>query len=287
MKQLAFIFAVIGISTIFLFNIFNKEATEESIIFFPLDSNIEFSQAVTTLSVADEKDNDEYILKWGIQSDIGKPVYLRQDIGFLFADGKLVDVTSKWKENSQTLTQVKKIEHEDSSHFQAISFHHGEIHYENDVIKSGQKMSADELYVINSPKQPLESFQDPHTDSEKEWKEILDHATNQQLKVSWMNLVKHYNIPTNEYKMIPLTNLAYFNTNPLPNLTIEETQTMIGRLWEGIYKNYLLGLKKEDGYNVSPINSTIPLILFNEDHLIVLIEASNGEYFQLIQYIKS
>lgn len=264
------------------FFLHSNNGVRESIISFPLDPDIKFQSSNNKLSVLDEKDEDEYVLKWQVESGLGEKVYLRQDIGLLFSDGKLIDKMSKWQEDTNVLNQFKKIPCEDSSHFQTISFHHGEIHYEDDIIKSSQEMSVDHLYVINSPKQPLESFRMAASPSEEEWKEVLDHTTKQQLKYSWNKLLQHYNIPIDNYNMIPLTSLHKYNEEPFPGLTLEETQELLGGIWEGLYKNYFLGLKRKDGTTVDPIGSIIPLILQNKKHFIILIESKDGEAFQLV-----
>jgi hypothetical protein len=276
---------IAGIFAYFVFT-YEQHSVKESVIYFPLDEDTSFKDAATLVTLLGKNGDDEYTVNWKIYSDVGKEVYLREDIGFLFADGKLLDKASKWEEGSQKLFQSNKVAEEDSSHFKAISFHHAEIHYENEVIKSSQKMSSDHLYVIDSPKQQLESFKEATTKNEKEWKNILDHATTQQLKYSWSKLLNYYGIPKNKYTAIPLTQLPSYNDKRLPGMTMDESKKAVGRLWEGLYKNYFLGLKKQDGTTVSPIGSTVPLILISDNHLVVLIESRNGEFFQLIQHLE-
>lgn len=276
------------IGLIFSYFIFflKEEPLKESISFFPIDPSVTFEQYDTRLTLLNERDENEYVIKWTTSSSLKNPVYLRQDISLLFEDGRLKEILSTWEEEIAELNQEKEVFGEDSSHYKAISFHHGEIHYMDDVIKSTQIMSKDHLYVIDSPMSPLESFKKAQTSEEKEWEKILNHATEQQLQYSWGNLLEYYNIPRDEYIPIPLTSLTEFNHKPLPGLTLVETHEKIGNLWEGLYKNYILGLEKEDGTSLSPKGSTIPLILLNRanHHLLILIEAKNGDYFQLLQY---
>ncbi len=56
---------------------------------------------------------------------------------------------------------------------------------------------------------------------------------------------------------------------------------------EGLYKNYLLGIKKENGTIVDPIDSLIPLILLNKNkkELLVLIYTKENEYVLFKQKI--
>lgn len=264
-----------------------KKVVRESLTYFPIDQTVAFTNKMTSLSLTDEKDDDEYVVRWMVESALDKPIYLRQDISLLFAEGRLKDILNEWEEDAKDLSQRKEVYAEDSNHFETISFHHGEVHYENDVIKSVQAMSYDHLYVIDSPMTPLESFRQPGNEEEVEWKKILDHATSQQLSYSWNKLLRHYEIPREKYVAIPLTELISYDEKPLPNITMKKTEQVIGNLWEGLYKNYILGLKQgEKGPILSPIGSSLPLVLFSKDgtHLLVLIEGKHGQYFQLVQY---
>ncbi|WLR49785.1 hypothetical protein LC040_10740 [Bacillus tianshenii] len=283
-RRLLLVIAASLAAAFFIYFYTSTPQVKETITFFPLDKTASFTTAETKLSLLDEKDNDEYVVKWTIDSESNKKAYLRQDIGLVYSDGILIDTMGKWVEDTTTLHQKKKIKGEDSSHLSAISLHHAEIHYPDDVIKSQQVMSSDQIYVIDSPLHPLESFKQAKTPEEKEWKATLDRATEQALKYSWTRLIDYYNIPVKKYKLIPLTSLPAYSEKPLPGKTEEESARILGQLWEGLYKNYYLGIKKEDGTTVSPLGSTIPLILFGDTHLIVLIEDTNGNPTQLIQY---
>ncbi|WP_257345855.1 hypothetical protein [Pseudalkalibacillus decolorationis] len=288
MKKLAIIagilVTIIGVFLYFHDNQNNK--IKESIIFFPIDSSVTFTSASTTLKLLEEEDEDEYSIRWKVNSTIGKDAYLRQDISLLFEDGRLKETSSRWTEDTDKIEQEKTMMSEDSGHFEAISFHHAELHYPNDVIKSAQTMSYDQLYVIDTPLQPLESFKTPETVEDKDNKKILDHATDQQLKMVWDSLINYYNIPTDEYFMIPFTQLVMYTNHSLPGLSKEKTDKVVGGLWEGIYKNYFLGVKYE-GHIESPIGSTMPLLLFhkNMSHLIFLSKTASGKEVQFIQFI--
>ncbi len=262
-----------------------KEEVQESIIFFPLDSSVVFKEATTSLLLSKEKDNDEHVLEWNIISVLDREVYLRQDISLLFSDGRLKAVTSEWEDNSQKIAQYKQISGEDSSHYVSISYHHGEIHINEDQIKSSQRMSHDHLYVIDSSFSPLESFREPNTNNQKEWKKVLDHATDQQLNYILANLTQHFQLPTNQYHIISLTDLAQYNNAPLFGMSEAKTQETIGKLWEGLYKNYFLGIKLQDGTIVEPIGSSEPHLLISKDltHLLVLFQTNEGQPIKLIQ----
>ncbi|QTM99827.1 hypothetical protein ERJ70_11270 [Sediminibacillus dalangtanensis] len=265
-----------------LFFLANKETTV--LKYFPLDEKISFSSYHTKLKILSEIDTDEYGVQWQEVSELETPIYLRQDVSLLYVDGKLKGILSKWKENGQTIEQKSSIHGEDSSHFQAITFHHGEIHYPDDKIKSIQAMSSDELYVIDSPHTALESFDQPLNKNQEEWKHTLDTATSQQLSFHWNQLINHFNIPIDRYTIVPLTDLAKYENLPLPGLTETESQQVIGQLWEGLYKHYILGIAGSQN-NKHPINTFIPLLLFANDgsHLMVLYQDENEEKQQLLQ----
>lgn len=282
-KPLLLLFGVFVI-IFFLYLQVKQNDVRESMIYFPIDNTVHFTGAVTELMLTPRIKNDAYELEWKIFSDLDKKIYLRQDIGLLYKNGKLIEVQSKWKEQAKELLQVKQLEETSSGYYKAISFHHGEIHYQHEVIKSAQMMSNDHLYVADTSGQGFTSFRTATTAREKEEKKKLDSITKQQLQQSWETLLHTYQIPLKEYHLIPLTELWQYNDKPLPDMTMEETAAAIGRLWEGIYKNYFLGLKRQDGTIVSPIGSAIPIILVNKHHIIILIEAQNGETFQLLQH---
>ncbi|TXK91778.1 hypothetical protein FVE24_04300 [Parageobacillus sp. SY1] len=262
--------------------------TKETIIFFPINPHVKFHDAKTKLQLQPRKREGKYSLLWSTSSSLDRNAYLRQDISLLFADGRLVDRLSKWKNNVQTLVQEKKVTAKDSHLFQTISFHHGELH-EGNAITSIQTMTSDYLYVIDSPYSPLASFHRATTRDEKEWQKVLNKTTNEFLQQKAQSLLSHFSINSQQYYSFYLPDLIIYNEQPLPDLSMEKTQEILGKLWEGIYKSYFLGIKKEDGSILSPIGSTIPLILISKDysHLIVLTETKDGEKIQLIQKISS
>ena len=262
----------------------NKELSV--VKFFPLDDMKRFQETSTTLTLLSESDEDEYDIQWKTSSTLEEPVYLRQDVSLLYMDGRLKGILSNWKENGQNLFQEKNIHGEDSSHYQAVTFHHGEIHYPDDKIKSIQDMSQAELYVIDSPLTPLESFTTPQNQSHEDWRRKLDHATEQQLNYQWNQLIEHYQIPKEQYEIIPLTDLPDYETKPFPKLTAEQTQQVIGLLWEGLYKNYLLPFTGQSQPDQTDINSYVPLVLVDRDgkHLLVLFEDADRKKQRLTQY---
>jgi hypothetical protein len=277
-KLFFFIYILIAIFTVvFAF----KYISSPAITFFPLNEERTFTEAESKLTLIAENAKDRYELKWKTYSKSDQPFYLRQDASLLFENGLLRGVRSKWVENTDEIHIEEKLLQEDSSFFQVISFHHGEIHDAENEITSIQKLTSDYLYVIDSPATPLLSFKDPANSYETEWKELLDRTTKQQLLFHWHQLFTYYGINPENYLAVPLTQLDKYQDEPLPAMTQAETDKIMGQLWEGLYKNYIIPIVSEDADRV---NSYVPIVLFgkNKEHLQVLFEL-NGEKQQLLQ----
>jgi len=282
MKKSHFIIMLSSILFILLL-LLSKENTYEAFSFFPLDDQSSIESAGTTLKLTEEDGLNKYGIQWKVASSSDKKLYLRQDVSLLFDNGRLRGVKSKWVQNTDKIQFTEKVLSEDSSFFQALTFHHGENHYPNEVIRSVQKMSYDELYVIDSPTTPIASFENPGDHYEADWKELLDRSSKQQLLFHWHQLLQYFDININHYSPIPLVDLYTFHNNPLPNMSQAQTNTLIGRLWEGLYKNYII--PAIDPPN-NQLESYVPLILLekNNSHLLVLFEL-NGKKEKLIQRI--
>ncbi|WP_341356592.1 hypothetical protein [Rossellomorea sp. y25] len=264
-----------------------KPQTEESIIFFPINENVSYESATTILMLRPEKKNDHYEVNWKVSSKLDTPAYLRQDVGFLFMNGRLKGLMNEWEQNTDQIVEESTIKGKESSLLQAVSFHYSEIHETETEFTSAQKMSEDALYVIDSNFSTLNAFREPGTDAEKEWKNILDKVTSQQLDYLWEKAITSMQIPVEEYTSFPLTQFPQLEDQPLEGFTQGEWDRLIGNLWEGLYKNYYLGIKKEDGSVIESIDSAIPLILVKNDRkeVLVLLIDKNGEASLLKQQI--
>lgn len=264
---------------ILLFIIFNRSSTPV-IIYFPHDQNLHYAKAETFISVKEQPKKDSYLVEWSSISSLDQPVYLRQDVSLLFMDGKWKATNSVWKEREQHIQLSSKLEESDGGLFQAISFHHGEVHYSSDDIYSVQKMSASNLYVMDSPLTKLETFSKPMTNSQKQWRQILDQTIDQYLQSTWGKWIKEKGINIEEYHMVPLVELIQFQETNITSLTKEQTDKIIGQLWEGLYKNYIVPMVNEQWKT----SNAMPVILFSKDntHLLVLFE-DGDEQTQLLQ----
>ncbi|MFD1038486.1 hypothetical protein ACFQ3N_08760 [Virgibacillus byunsanensis] len=255
--------------------------SKPAITYFSHDDQTSFEDNYTNLEFASEKGKNAYEISWNSGSKVDKSIYLRQDASLLFDNGRLRGVKSKWVQNTDIISLKENVSSEDSSFFQAISIHHGEIHYPDDEIKSIQQMSYDELFVVDSPNTVLESFHVPDNEFKKEWKELLVRTTKQQLLYHWHQLTGYFQINYEDYHAIPFTSLYKYHKKPLPSFNQEQTNQIIGQLWEGIYKNYIVPAANSEENN---LKSFVPIILVEKqkDHLLVLYEL-NGTKQRLIQ----
>lgn len=277
------VFISLIISTLLYFS--SALTFQQTIGNFPIDENNQFSEVTTALQLIDLNDEDEYTLEWKTTSETTEKINLGHDIALLFEDGRLVEMMSLAKENNTLLTQRLKIAGEDSGHFEAITFHYRQKYYPNDIIKSLQAVSYDQLYVLDSPLSPIETFKKPSTTAEIDGKKILDTIIQQNLQYSWQELIDYFHIDSNNYHLVPLTSLAKFNEKKLPTLTSEETKELLGTTWSALYKHYFLGIEKQDGTIISPIGSSVPLVLYNKSysHIVIIFISKDGAKYSIIK----
>lgn len=270
-----------------IFTMFNTSwQVKESFTYFPSNQEVLYQSAETTLTFMNDTQKG-YELLWRTSSTLDRKAYLRQDISLLFGNGKLISIMGKdWYQDEDKINLQSSLILNDSTNFKAISFHHAEIH-EKDRITSSQKHSHDELYVLDSKFHPLHSFRLPVHQQDEEWKKLIDDYIQKKLSHSLEIAEKYHEFNQNQYTIIPLTSIYQYEELPLPGFNEKETREMLGRLWEGLYKNYFLGVKKQDGNVTDPVGSTIPLILLARDqtHLLVISELEDGEIMLLKQTI--
>ncbi|WP_209125372.1 hypothetical protein [Alkalihalobacillus sp. BA299] len=278
-KRIA-IFIFFSIFVILFISFLDRKPTFlETLTFEPIDEQVEYINASTSLRFLTIEDEDEYFIDWSVSSQLTKEAYFRKDFSFLFEDGRLTQVMSKWDKNKQDMNNRKTINGEDSGHFQAVTFHHSEVHYPNDDIKSRLSISCDELYVIDSPLAPIQSFKEPSDEKEWEGKRILDYIVEQQLTYIWNDMLSEYNINTDHYMTFPLTTICKYKEIPLPNLSEDQSRLVIHKIWESIYNEYFAGVQDQHHLGIQPAGSTMPLILLsnNNDHFIILFQTLKGE----------
>lgn len=272
----------------FTFAIINNHNNkiQESITYFPIDPKVAFKEVSTSIRLVKATPHEKFKINWKTYSILDRTAYLRQDVSLLFINGRLAGKQAKWKQNTSILTQEDQVSGKNSATLQALTFHYAELHENENHIFSSQQMSADRLYIIHSPIIRMHSFRIPQSAEEKEWKEELDKQTSQLLEHSFAKGIKYFSINPSEYTAIKLTELHSIKI--FPGFTGTETKRIMGNLWEGLYKNYFLGIRKADGNRINPIGSTIPVILLAKDktHLLVLTQTAKEEPTLLRQLIE-
>ncbi|MDY0405576.1 hypothetical protein P5G51_009370 [Virgibacillus sp. 179-BFC.A HS] len=255
-----------------------SQKASPTVTYFPPAKSTHFTTAYTKIDAfASDKGNK---LGWSIKSTTDTPAYLRQDISFLFANGELRGVHSAWKQNSKTLQYQLDLPVFEDTFWQSISLHHAEIHDDEAPITGKQITTSAKRYVYFDS-EGIQSFQTAESKFEKAKKKELDYITKDHIHKSWTKLTAHYRINPDDYIILELMDLQKYDKQPLPGLTMDETKEIIGKLWEGIYKNYLI---PATAYKQNTLSSPMPCILINmqQKKILVLFEF-NGEKHKLIQ----
>jgi hypothetical protein len=227
-----------------------------------------------------------YILDWKVESESAEKVYLRQDISMVFQNGVFNNKMTEWKTNTNKISIEKELDERTPGFWEAISYHQGEIHLNEEKYRSMQEMTSDYMYAVK-PDHTFTGFKIPKTPKERQLRNNLDQKTNQYLQQTLNETTNYFHIDKNKYDIFSLQSLSTYNKKPLPGFSIEKSQEIIGKLWEGLYKNYFVSITTKSGRKVSPIGSSMPYILLSKDktHLFVLFQTASHENIQLIQYI--
>ena len=280
-KSLILVFFTIIIS----FYLFYSKESKETIIFFPIDPLLYFENASTHLIPAPQSGKNTYTIQWKVDSTLNEPAYLRQDISLLYKNGELKAVLTKWKQHAQTIRQTKKIKEHVSARYDSISFHYAEIHRNEETYTSVQQMSKARLYTFTTPY--FEAFQKPVSEVQEQWKNSLDSYTTAKTDSALNKALYHFQLNKEEYQIISLTNLPTQGNEIFKNYPEKKQEELIGKLWEGIYKNYLLGIRKADGSLVDPEGSSIPQLLVanNRREILLLFTLKDGTPIMLRQSI--
>lgn len=259
--------------------------TVPTITYFPIDSESSFQQAENKLQLHQKSKSNNYSVSWKDHSVSNKPLFLRQDVSVLYKDGQLIGVKSIWEEDVKTIEFNETFAFKKDHLFQAMTLHYGEKHYPEDVIKSIQKMSYSELFVTGEKKDGFTIFKEPDTELDMGARNELQKATNENLLHHWHRLTNHFGIDLAQYEVVPLTELYQFEEKALMSFTKEQTDEIIAKLWEGLYKNYIIPVSEEKELSS---DSYVPLILFDKhEHDILVLFELNGEKIKLKQVFPS
>lgn len=253
---------------------------------FPLDQSIEFSQVNSTFTFEKERGNS-YFIQLKTSSLTTTPTYLRQDVALIYSNGILLDKVYEWEENVSSLEYTMTMEGEGSTRYDVITFHHAEIHHHDRYITSQYAMSSDQVYILTSAFSAPTLFREAHTNTQKQWQRILDRAINDQWRLQKNHLFQFFRVDQKQYDLIPLTELHMYQHHSFPYFSEEETKKIIGGVWEGIYRHYILGITNPPDEPIDTKGSTVPILLLAKDksHLKILFRTAQGKEIQLIQTI--
>ncbi|GAF66259.1 hypothetical protein BTS2_3159 [Bacillus sp. TS-2] len=275
---------VISVFIFFIFY-FTTYSLKETLTYFPPHPQLSYAEAFTNLELESVIDENQYKLKWTTQSLLEQNAYLRQDVSLLFEDGYLKDIQSTWKENTEAIIQTKEVKGEDIGQYRSITFHHAEIHQDNQPITSVQTLSSTYLYLIDSPLKKISAFKNPNNLEEKETKRTIDYLVDERQKIELKSLLETFQLNSDDFQIISLTDLPLYEDEGYPYIDKEKTSQFLGGLWEGLYQEYVLSIEKEDGSLISPIGSTTPYILFSKEakEVLILLRTADGEPILLKQ----
>lgn len=277
-------YIIILSAIIISFYLYSSKQSQETIIFFPIDPSYYFEHASTHL-IASQSGKDTYSLDWTVDSTLNDRAYLRQDISLLYKNGQLEAILNKWKQHTSLINQKKKLKNRESARFDAISFHYAEIHRNEETFSSVQQMSKARLYAVTTPS--FTAFQKPLSEVQKQRKNRLDSEMNTKTKSALNTALAHFQINKEQYQTIPLTDLPTKANQIFRLFPKKKREEMIGKLWEGLYKSYILGIRKEDGSLVNPEGSSIPQLLVanNQREILILLTLKDGTPIMLRQKI--
>ena len=246
--------------------------------FFPIDSKVNFIDIGSRLEIY-QKDARYRVVgeSWG---ETNEKVYLRQDLNLLFQNGFLVKRSYPWKEQTAWLINKIQIFIDKASVYNLISYHHAEIH-KNDVITSQQIVTNDRLYAIYFQNN-WEFFRDPQNARQKEQQDQINLALTIQRKELLELAIKELNINQGNYEIFDLDTFSLNKESRI--LKDKDWEKILGGVWEGIYREYVLGFSDDELSYFSP---PMPWILVdkNATHLLILLQKSNRSFEKLLMEI--
>lgn len=254
MRNYLILFLVVGILLFVIFQV--NQRVETAIQYFPPDDVSLIDNAETSL------DKQDHTVTWEVISSSNNLAYLRQDVSLLYVNGQFKGVLNQWKQDEENINMEQTFEIKHDALLQSISFHYGELHNHSDDITSIQKMTTADLHLFpDEPKKARTSLS------------LID----EQLQDHWKKLMKHYELTPTDYEVIPLINLIQYEEAALQGQTMEATDKVVGQLWEGLYKNYIVPLSTYE--DKIPIH-WMPVVLIAKDnsHLIVLFEIEGKKH---------
>src|SRR5699024_2346106 len=140
------------------------------------------------------------------------------DVSLLYENGFFKGIQSKWEQDQQIINLKHPVPLHNTAVFEAISFHHGEIHQPYNDITNIHKMTIHKIYMHKNN----QSFEQRSKKDER--KSIINQEKQERIKKSWNKWISAHDIDQSEYTVIPLTNLADYEVNPPPGLSVEQSR---------------------------------------------------------------
>src|SRR5699024_7789574 len=98
----------------FLILIYQSKDAVSTMKYFPVNEDIQFIDATTSLSVQEKKSH----LDWRTTSTTDENLYLRQDIGLLYEDGFFKGVHNKWEEDANVIALSQTVPIKETGFFE-------------------------------------------------------------------------------------------------------------------------------------------------------------------------
>ncbi|MDQ0299701.1 hypothetical protein J2S78_002121 [Salibacterium salarium] len=210
---------------------------------------------ITTESLVDIlhiTDEDEYIIEWTGSSETSDETDTQQSITFLFDDGYLKDLSSGWSEESDHVSITKQTLSEDSSRYNAISFH-----FMTKTPAFSYDWSESMLYVFDTPMTELHSFKKPKSKEEEKSQQVLDTIIKQQQN-HIRRIIKDKASLKSDVKLFPLYDTTAWKSlekSPaFPHTHVEE-------IWSDIYQKLMEERKELQADN----KKGMPFISWNKN----------------------
>ncbi|WKB36936.1 hypothetical protein QS257_09010 [Terrilactibacillus sp. S3-3] len=147
------------------------------------------------------------------------------------------------------------------------------------------KLSSDAVTIENLGGGWI-AFKKPNTEEQLERQKIYFERMHDEQQRILKRAAALYHIDRSRYHEMALSDLLIGNET-IAGLDQKTTHRVISRLWEGLDKNMVFGIKIGPHQTINPMNSAMPLLLIDKrgTDLLVIIETAGGKIAMLRQSI--
>lgn len=272
------VFVFIFLFSFIVWFFYEEPSNNSTIQFFPINQKIVFTDLGSDLQIYQK--NSKFVVTADTWSKTSEKVYLRQNVILLFENGYLVNLDFPWKQNTDWLITKIEFDLNKDALLTLLSFHHAEIH-DDDIITSKQAITSDKKYVFYN-KNSWEIFKEPQSEEQRLQKMKLDAAYKKQRELLLEQAIRELNINKSNYEIFDL-DVFSLSSKPSKYISEEQMERVIGGIWEGLYRSYIL-----EYYNkLNQYSPPMPWILVdrNKTHLLVVFQLPNGTFEKLIMDI--